>query len=57
MTTRQTIKQRLALAKYRRTKVVNFIRAAYLSLRRYRLIVSQTGEVRFQPEVFCSREL
>lgn len=53
----QTIRQRLALAKYRRTKVVNFIRAAFESLSRYRLVISQTGEVRFQPEVFCSRDL
>jgi hypothetical protein len=57
MTTRQTIKQRIALAKHRRTKVVNFIRAAFESLSRYRLVISPEGSVRFQPEVLCSRDL
>jgi hypothetical protein len=55
--TAQTIRQRIALAKHRRTKVVNFIRAAFKSLSRYRLVISQDGSIRFQPEVYCDRAL
>lgn len=55
--TAQTIRQRLALARFRRAKVVSFIRAAFESLNTYRVVVSEEGSLRFQPPVYCSREL